>query len=194
MHRFELINNIVDYIKATNYLEIGIDSGDNFKDIICDNKIGVDPNINAPCLFHMTSDDFFEQNKDRFDVIFIDGLHHADFVERDILSSLSALNDGGYIICHDMNPTNEIMQRVPREVNYWMGDCWKAWVKLRSTVDNLSMYVVDTDCGCGIITRGRQDLLNINCELTYENFDINKKEWLNLISIDEFKLKLGQAL
>lgn len=191
MHRSELINNIVDYIKATKYLEIGIDSGDNFNNIICESKIGVDPNVNAPCLFHMTSDDFFKQNKDRFDVIFIDGLHHADFVERDILNSLSILNYGGYIICHDMNPTNEIMQRVPREVDYWMGDCWKAWVKLRSTMNNLSMYVVDTDCGCGIITLGKQDLININCELTYENFETHKKEWLNLISIDEFKLELG---
>lgn len=191
MHRSTVINNIINLIKATRYLEIGIDSGDNFNRVVCEKKIGVDPSVNAPCLFHMTSDDFFEQNKDRFDVIFIDGLHHADFVERDILNSLSVLNDGGYIICHDMNPINEIMQRVPREVDYWMGDCWKAWVKLRSTMDNLSMYVIDTDCGCGVITNGKQDLINVDCDLTYDNLETHRQQWLNLISVDEFNIKLG---
>lgn len=191
MHRSTVINSIINHIKAIKYLEIGIDSGNNFNLVVCENKIGVDPNLNAPCSFHMTSDDFFEQNKDRFDVIFIDGLHHADFVERDILNSLSVLNNGGYIICHDMNPTNETMQRLPREVSYWMGDCWKAWVKLRSTIDNLSMYVIDTDCGCGIITKGKQDLINIDCDITYDNLETYRQQWLNLISVDEFNIKLG---
>ena len=42
-------------------------------------KISVDPEKNSEHLTHeMTSDEFFEQNTDKFDVIFIDGLHHSD--------------------------------------------------------------------------------------------------------------------
>ena len=36
----------------------------------------------------MTSDEFFKQNEDTYDVIFIDGLHTSDAVYRDINNSL----------------------------------------------------------------------------------------------------------
>jgi hypothetical protein len=192
MNRSQLINYIICSIGATRYLEIGIDSGENYRHIICNSKVGVDPNTYSPATFHMTSDDFFKHNVDTFDVIFIDGLHHAEVVERDIINSLKFLTKGGHIVCHDMNPTSEIMQRVPREVDYWMGDCWKAWVKLRSSEDKLNMYVVDTDCGCGVITRGSQEKISISYPLIYEHLQLNRNKWLNLISVEEFKTKLGQ--
>jgi hypothetical protein len=53
------------------------------------------------------------------------------------------------------------------------------------------MVTVDTDCGCGIISFGNQDLLEINCELTYYNLEQNRKYWLNLITIDEFRTLYG---
>jgi len=79
------------------------------------------------------------------------------------------------------------MQIVPRIQDVWTGDCWKAWVHFRSHNENLSMFVVDTDHGCGVITRGSQTLINQESqELTFENFDNNRKEWLNLISPRQF--------
>ena len=69
----------------------------------------------------------------------------------------------------------------------WTGDCWRAWVHFRSHNKDLSMFVVDTDYGCGVITRGSQTLINQESqELTFENFDNNRKEWLNLISVESF--------
>ena len=104
----------------------------------------------------MTSDDFFKQNNENFDVIFIDGLHEYGQVYRDIQNSLKFLNDGGYIICHDMSPNNEIIQRYPQtHPGEWTGDCWKAWVKLKSEKSDLQMFVVDSDYGCGVITNIR---------------------------------------
>ena len=47
------------------------------------------------------------------------------------------------------------------------------------------MYVIDTDCGLGIIRRGSQEKLE-DAELTYNNLDNNRKKWLNLISVKEF--------
>ena len=64
----------------------------------------------------MTSDEFFEQNKEKFDIVFIDGLHHSEQVYKDILNSLNILNEDGTIICHDMNPTEEFRQIVPRKL------------------------------------------------------------------------------
>ena len=34
-----------------------------------------------------------------------------------------------------------------------MGDVWKAWLKTMIKHDELSMYVVDTDCGVGVIQK-----------------------------------------
>ena len=131
---------------------------------------------------------FFSQNKETFDVIFIDGLHWSEQVYKDIINSLDVLSEGGYIICHDMSPYCEFIQRYPqpRRESEWTGDCWKAWVKLRSDRDDLKMAVVDTDYGCGVITRGNQDKLKVDDELTWDLLDNKRVELLNLISIEKF--------
>jgi hypothetical protein len=101
---------------------------------------------------------------------------------------LDILNENGYIICHDINPHSEFIQRYPqpKAESEWTGDCWKAWVKLKSERDDLLMQVVDTDYGCGIIQKGKQQLLVFENELTWEFLDQNRKKILNLISVEEF--------
>ena len=42
-----------------------------------------------------------------FDVIFIDGLHLADQVEKDIDNALKFIKEDGFIILHDVNPPTE---------------------------------------------------------------------------------------
>lgn len=185
MDRTEIINKIIKKVNAKHYLEIGISNGDNFNKIICENKVGVDPDPSVKCTHNITSDEFFENNSQIFDVIFIDGLHRADQVEKDILNSLSCLSSNGYIICHDINPTTELMQLIPQQTQAWTGDCWRAWVKLRQEKDDICMFVINTDYGCGIITNGRQEPLKITEEINYNNFEKYKKEWLNLIEIEE---------
>jgi len=192
MTRTQIINHLIKKIKANSYLEIGVrEPSGNFANIDCSNKIAIDPFPLSPDILSLTSDEFFEQNKSTFDVIFIDGLHHSDQVEKDIINSLKVLNKNGYIVCHDMNPTTELMQRVPIQTNTeWTGDCWRAWIKIRSNNSNLNMEVVNTDFGVGIITVGSQKLLKLdNPNPTYDEFSFNKKEWLNLISINEFNEK-----
>lgn len=186
MNRLNIIQHLINKINAKSYLEIGIYDGYVFNNIVCDYKVGVDPDFSSKATVFLTSDDFFASNKENFDVIFIDGLHHNEQVYRDIENSLKVLNDNGYIICHDMNPNKEIIQRVPRETAEWTGDCWKAWVTIRSKRDDINMFVVDTDYGCGIINRGKQKLLEIKDELNWNNFILNRNEWLNLISLENF--------
>ena len=80
----------------------------------------------------MTSDEFFKQNEKRFDLIFIDGLHEANQVFRDVKNSLNYLNENGVILLHDCNPSIEEHQTFPqsldhnkRHLNIWLGDTWK---------------------------------------------------------------------
>ena len=107
------------------------------------------------------------------------------YVYMDIVNALSCLNEGGVIVCHDMNPWNELVQRVPKQSVSWVGDSWKAFVRLRMERHDLEMCVIITDCGLGIIRRGTQKILKTE-ELTYDNLVKNKKTWLNLVSVDEF--------
>jgi hypothetical protein len=212
MNRTEIINHIISKYNFDTYLEIGVsDVNLNFNHIKIKNKIGVDPNPDVWGIdYNVTSDDFFKINKQKFDIIFIDGMHEFHFVYRDIINSLDILNENGVIVLHDCNPENEVIQMVPetkdgiwtnqewvdfaenwRKLSVdgnWSGDCWKAIVKFRSLHNNFKTFVIDTDFGVGIITKSTKSVepLILNEELTYKNLEKNRKEWLNLFSIDDF--------
>tara|TARA_B110000259_G_C13956029_1_gene378758 strand:+ start:135 stop:854 length:720 start_codon:yes stop_codon:yes gene_type:complete len=51
--------------------------------------------------FKGTSDKFFKNNSQKFDVIYIDGWHEANQVYKDINNSWDCLNVNGIIICDD---------------------------------------------------------------------------------------------
>ena len=191
MTRTEIIQVLINKTNGKKYLEIGMGPGTNFSQIQCENKVCVDPTPTVPVTFTLTSDEFFKQNKDKFDVVFIDGLHWSEQVYKDIINSLDVLNEGGYIICHDMNPHSELIQRYPQPIveSEWTGDCWKAWVKLKTERKDLDMLVVDTDYGCGVITKGKQKLIKVNEELTWELLDSKREKILNLTSIENFLKK-----
>ena len=193
MYRWDIINYFIKKYKFTKYLEIGLDNGQTFNTVSCNEKTSVDPALgqysHANPTFKMTSDDFFKSidGSRTWDIIFIDGLHHADQVYRDINNSLRHLSDNGVIICHDMNPVDEMVQRVPRQTKKWNGDCWKAWVRMRSQRDDLYMKVIDTDEGLGIIRKNSTNaLLDIPDRLRYSFLAENRKYVLNLIDIETF--------
>lgn len=191
MNRTAIINHLIERNNYKSFLEIGVNTGINSHYVKAEVKVGVDPEPLPSGMMYtthkMTSDDFFKQNKETFDIVFVDGLHHAEQVYKDIINSLECLNKGGTIVCHDMNPLVEIHQRVPRETKIWNGDCWKAWVLLREKFDNLTMRVVDTDWGCGVIQEGEQETIKLPTKLKYKDLDNNRKEWLNLIDVETFK-------
>lgn len=191
MYRNEIINKIIKDNNYKSYLEIGINDGINFEKINCDQKIGVDPKSTKATEIK-TSDDFFNNlEKDKkFDIIFIDGLHLCEQVNRDLENSFKHLNKGGTIVVHDTNPPSEFCAKEEPYYNapingYWTGDVYKSIIKLRENKSNIEIFTVDTDWGVTVITEGHSKKI-INPEYSYEYFERNKKEILNLISIEEF--------
>ncbi len=187
--RTVLLNFLIQFFSYESYLEIGVYDNDfNFKHIRCKYKESCDPAPDAQAMFRMTSDDYFRQNKRKFDLIFIDGLHHSEQVIIDIANSLKCLNKGGTIVIHDCLPTTEEMQLIPWTTQGdWTGDTWKAFVHYRQMNKNLSMFTVDTDWGCGIIRKGRQELLVPGCEINYHNFNKNRRSWMNVVQTSELE-------
>ena len=184
--RWDLINYLIRKFEYKRYLEIGVQSGMCFDYVKCDYKVGVDPNENH-VKFKMTSDDFFEQNQDTFDIVFIDGLHEAPQVFKDIVNALEVLTPNGIIVCHDMLPATELAQRVPRESSIWNGDCFRAFVQLRASRPDLAMCTINSEHGLGVIMNGEQELIDIEgIELNWSSFCKNREEWMNTMTYQEF--------
>lgn len=202
--RTDLLNHLAEKYNLQRYLEIGVQVPElNFDKIKCYSKVGVDP---TPGLYseenvihQMTSDEFFRkfpdgwpgnELKEKFDLIFIDGLHTAEQVKKDFENALKILSLKGFIVLHDCNPEKEEHTIVPRPTprGHWNGDVWKFAVAMKG-YDELPCYTVDIDNGCGVFRNtGKewlQPLLWIT-EMSWSHFNKNRKELLNLITWDEF--------
>jgi len=187
-YRWDLIEYLIKKNNYTNYLEIGCDQNQLFSKVIIDNKIGVDPVSGGN--IRKTSDDFFKENNDKFDIVFIDGLHTYEQVKKDILNSVNFLNVNGIILVHDCMPDSLGKQAVPRYKMQWNGDVWKAIVDLRQKED-LDIYTCEMDQGIGIITKKKNSsLLSLNKpinKIKFRDYFDNYKEYMRVISLTEFK-------
>ena len=171
-------------------MEIGCDKNQSFSNISINKKIGVDPIDGGT--HRMTSDKFFLNNHDKFDIIFIDGLHEYSQVMRDIKNSLNSLTDNGLILIHDCLPNNIWSQITPRINLNWNGDVWKAIVECR-TYENIDTYTCIADQGIGLIlprkNKKKLILKNNNFEkLRYKDYFLKHEKYMNLINhqmIDE---------
>ena len=137
----------------------------------------------------MTSDQFFLNNKEFFDCVFIDGLHEYHQVRKDILNSLKFLNEGGIILLHDCLPNNYFEQAVPRCQWTWNGDVWKAIVESRKSKD-LDVYTCYADFGIGvIIKRPNRNLLDNNnidsLNLKFDDYFHHHKKLMNIIEYEQ---------
>ena len=197
MNRVDIINSLIEKHNYNSYLEIGVNNPDNcLNHINCDLKHGVDPGVEGyyPVTYNMTSDEFFKINTLTYDIIFIDGLHIDEQVEKDIYNSLSILNENGTIVLHDCNPPQiyhareDYGDKSTPVGDYWTGTTWKAFVKVRCEIDNIYASVVDTDWGVGIIQYSEtpNKIINDNPYFSYNKFAENREKYLNLISTEEF--------
>lgn len=192
MKRTDVINYAIKKYKYIKYLEIGVrKTSDNFDKINVKEKIGVDPNFskNNKNIIKMTSDSFFKINSENFDIIFIDGLHLEEQVDKDIVNSLNVLNEGGVIILHDCNPPSEFHQRKNYEVDgkfpSWNGTVWRSIAKLRMTRTDLKINVLDTDWGLGIIKKSfNEPLYEKHEDFDYDLLHRDRKNLLNLENIE----------
>jgi hypothetical protein len=206
--RYDVINFLISSLnRETTYLEIGVrNPAHNFNKINATTKFSVDPGLEYkenPVDFVLTSDQFFEQlragkvlKKDiQFDVIFIDGLHTAEQVDRDIKNALEFIKEEGFIVLHDCNPPTESHAReehkyeISPAMQNWNGTTWKGFVKWRQNPEVFSC-TIDTDWGVGIISKTK----NVGSYTKEENeyfeysvFSKNRKEFLNLINFEDFK-------
>jgi|GEM_PF-1225771 len=194
---WDIINYLVGQFDPCRYLEIGSNNGACFKKIRASLKCSIDPCGTAEATCKMASDDAFNVMPpgERYDVVFIDGLHHCEQVLRDVLNSSRHLSENGFIVLHDCRPPEEsaTYRRTERERSEsgsgpWYGDVYKAQMWLVKNFGNV-VTINDERTGCGII-RGR---INFElpkdeevCGITWNEYRQNIDASLRLISWNEF--------
>lgn len=205
--RYDVINYFLCTRNFSRFLEIGTSNGRNLERVRCPHKVGVDPNprqVRSEWRIHrMTSDTFFEANNEKFDLVFIDGLHTAEQVLRDIYNSLAVLNPGGVLVLHDCNPQSRYVQLVepgPLAGQHWNGDVWKAFAFVRQHESELFCRVFSFDQGVGVIVPKQYDNLpridpdlertagNYFNQISWDDLEANRVDWLGLIA-DRWELE-----
>ena len=134
----------------------------------------------------MTSDEFFKQNKETFDIIFVDGLHTEVQCFLDIENALTILNPNGAIVVHDCLPHSEEFTQICHS-----GTVYKAIIGLRCTREDIRIHTVDTDCGCAIITFGKSPAYTkapLGVAKEYAYYAQHKQELMNIISPSQFRM------
>lgn len=164
LSRAEVVNYFISNLRLHRYLEIGVEAGVTFNDVVADRKVAVDPDFKISqnelkgASFRVTSDSYFDDfPRETFDMIFIDGLHTFEQSLRDFTRSLSRLSDGGVIIIDDCYPSDYLASLRDHNLcvlgktrencldRNWMGDVYKTVLFINEFFDNLSLaYIRDT--------------------------------------------------
>jgi len=182
-----IVQDIINRKNYKSYLEIGCFDNELFNHVKCNKKVGVDPYTGGT--IRKTSDKFFDTNQDKFDCVFIDGLHTYSQVKRDINNSLKILNPNGIILLHDCLPNNYLEQATPRSQYIWNGDVWRALAECR-TRENIDTYTCYADFGIGVIINRKNKntlkLYNKNfSKIKFKEYFYNYKELMNLIEYEK---------
>lgn len=171
-NRIAVVNSLLAGRPEARYLEIGCFWNVTFDSVMASHKTGVDPVRGGT--HRMTSDDFFRAFPDeRFDVIFIDGLHTYEQVRRDTVHALERLAPGGWIAFHDLHPRTWIEEHVP-DISLgrtWTGDVWKVAFELAST-PGLDFRLLRVDHGVGVVRvdSGFAGLVDRRADLASQRF------------------------
>lgn len=181
----QLLNALIEKYNLKSYLEIGVNNpANNFDKIKCEYKEGVDPAVKHKDVASITSDQYFPRSIElgsSFDLIFIDGLHHADQVKRDFENSLKCLNDNGFIVIHDVLPQNERGTLVPRQTREWWGDVYKFAMTMHDYGCEFKTFNIDN--GCMVVSKSPiiKPLNPSNVKYDWETFKMYKHVLLRIV-------------
>ena len=103
------------------------------------------------------------------------------------MNSFDCLNDGGYIVMHDLMPRTWLEEHIPRISNNWCGDVWKISFLLNNIKDH-DFKLLLTDFGLGVFSK-KNNTITINTffpeNLNFKYF-VNNYKSLPIIDRDQF--------
>ncbi len=207
MLRADVLGGFLKLHDEPTYLEIGVDTGVTFHALEAKRKIAVDPHFKfipgpsgeAVTYHEVPSDAYFGglvRASERFDVIYVDGLHTFEQTLRDLLNATEYLADDGVIIVDDVVPSSfsaslpdladvEFVRTVmPTETDMsYMGDVYKLVFFVQTFMQSWSYATIAENHGQLVMWRqnrravpertveavGRMDLVSMF--RTYDGFN-----------------------
>ena len=169
MDKASRINALLSrFQRDTSYLEIGVQEGITFDAVDSERKTAVDPcflfqavSDSTKTYHQVPSDVFFSaiSRDEKFDVIFIDGLHTFEQTLRDFVNAASFLADDGYILIDDVKPSSfaaslrdskkaQLLKlAIGEKSGSWMGDVFRLVYFIDSFFQQFRFQLVDSaDC------------------------------------------------
>lgn len=166
--------NYLDFLGAlsaslapTSYLEIGTNAGASLSRFSCD-AICIDPEFKCQhspigprkraLFFQMGSDEFFDRHAmhaifpEGLDIAFLDGMHHFEFLLRDLMHTERWCHERSLILLHDCLPVNFRMtdrdwladeQEDSSTRGWWTGDVWRLLPALQRYRPDLRVLFLD---------------------------------------------------
>ena len=156
--RHEFLSGLHRVLRPRTYLEIGVAEGFGLELSAC-TTIGVDPeprlSRTLPAAFELvreTSDEFFARDDPLRafagippDLVFIDGMHLAEFALRDLIGVERVSGPGTVVVFDDVLPRRDEEADRDRASEYWTGDVFKLVGLLRRRRPDLACALVNTD-------------------------------------------------
>lgn len=181
--RRDVMGGFVELYDDSRYLEVGVCRGVTFHRVPAASKVAVDPYFqfdvqervaaDPSATYHeVTSDEYFAtivDPDDRFDVIYLDGLHTHEQTLRDLMNALHHLQPSGVIVIDDTRPPTYLSSLPDRKSfdtvrasldlvsqKAWMGDVYRLVYFIETFCPHLSFATVSDNHGQTVVWRSRR--------------------------------------
>jgi SAM-dependent methyltransferase len=174
----EVLRHLHETLRPQLYLEIGVRRGRSLV-LARGSAVGVDsaPEVTTPlpvstAVYPETSDHFFEHSAESalgrgVDLAFIDGMHRAENVLRDIMGVERHARPSALLAIDDIFPNHPLQAERCRRTRVWCGDVWKIVGCLAQYRPDLLLLRLDVEpaglllvAGFEPAHRGLRDLYN----------------------------------
>lgn len=180
--RQEAVQHLLSLFDRPRYLEIGVCKGATFHNVRAYEKVAVDPKFQfdvddarataSNSTYHeISSDEYFGSVADpgeKFDVIFLDGLHTSEQTLRDFMSAMLLLRDNGVILIDDVRPPTYLASIANRGNFFkmrkfmksrdqrWMGDVYRLVYFIQTFAQQFTYGIVADNHGQAVVWRKRR--------------------------------------
>jgi len=167
-----ILNKVITDNHFSTYLELGLHNPyEKFFEIECNHKLAVGQStirnwfdIN---FYYGTTQDFFNQNHQLYDLIILDNTLYADEILRDISVAIKHLSNEGFLVLHKTQPKEDT------------GDAWKAIRGLISQAGDLFEFkTLQYDEGITFI----KPLSKVEIEFYYQDFNYEQDFNIQLLN------------
>lgn len=217
MTRDQVVQSILDLFADPEYLEIGVNKGETFGKINCHRKVAVDPNflfdkdiwaeeMNNAEFHQVTSDIYFESCDEKFDLIYLDGLHTFEQTLRDFCNAISCLKPGGAILIDDTIPNSyhaampdlqrsfQIRRARNDKSGSWMGDVYRLVYFIDNFFQQWTLATLVENHGQTLVWQNSRpaseipnNKVSVIASLPYEEVYLNKRPYRRMLISDIIK-------